>query len=224
MPVSTSQAVVGAIIGIGIINSQLNFAGLGKIFICWFTTPVGGALITIILYKIIAFVYNHLKISLFGSDQLLRICLIISGSYGAYALGANNVANVTAVFVGAGTLSIFQAALIGGLSIAFGILTFSRPVIETLGKKLVSLDPFSALMVSMSVGITIHIYTIIGVPVSSSQAVVGSVLGIGIIKGASTVSIHTLKNILLAWFFTPVIACIIAIIITFGSYLEYMGP
>ncbi|MCD4741861.1 MAG: inorganic phosphate transporter family protein [Desulfobacteraceae bacterium] len=224
LPVSTSQAVVGAIIGIGIINSQLNFAGLGKIFICWFTTPVGGALITIILYKIMAFVYNHLKISLFGSDQLLRICLIISGSYGAYALGANNVANVTAVFVGAGTLSIFKAALIGGLSIAFGILTFSRPVMETIGKKLVSLDPFSALMVSMSVGITIHIYTIIGVPVSSSQAVVGSVLGIGIIKGASTVSIHTLKNILLAWFFTPVIACIIAIIITFGSYLEYMGP
>jgi len=216
LPVSTSQAVVGAIIGIGIINNQLHLAGLGKVFICWFTTPVGGALITMILYKILAFVYNHLKISLFGSDQLLRTCLVISGSYGAYALGANNVANVTAVFVGAGTLSIFGAALIGGLSIAFGILTFSR-------KKLVSLDPFSALMVSMAVGITIHIYTIIGVPVSSSQAVVGSVLGIGIIKGASTVSIHTLKNILLAWFLTPVIACLISILITFGSYLEYTG-
>ncbi len=223
LPVSTSQAVVGAIIGIGIINSQLHLAGLGKVFICWFTTPVGGALITMILYKILAFVYNHLKISLFGSDQLLRTCLVISGSYGAYALGANNVANVTAVFVGAGTLSIFGAALIGGLSIAFGILTFSRPVMETIGKKLVSLDPFSALMVSMAVGITIHIYTIIGVPVSSSQAVVGSVLGIGIIKGASTVSIHTLKNILLAWFLTPVIACLISILITFGSYLEYTG-
>ena len=120
LPVSTSQAVVGAIIGIDIINSQLHLAGLSKVFICWFTTPVGGALITMILYKILAFVYNHLKIGLFGSDQLLRTCLIISGSYGAYVLGANNVANVTAVFVGAGTLSISGAALIGGLSIAFG--------------------------------------------------------------------------------------------------------
>ncbi|MBW2653465.1 MAG: anion permease [Deltaproteobacteria bacterium] len=223
LPVSTSQAVVGAIIGIGIINGQLNIAGLGKVFICWFTTPIGGALITITLYKFLAFGYNYLKIGLFGSDQLLKTCLIISGSYGAYALGANNVANVTAVFVGAGTLSIFGAALIGGLSIAFGILTFSRPVMETIGKKLVSLDPFSALMVSMAVGITIHIYTIIGVPVSSSQAVVGSVIGIGIIKGASTVNTHTLKNILLAWFLTPVIACLIAILITFGSYLKYTG-
>jgi len=223
LPVSTSQAVVGAIIGIGIINSQLNMAGLGKVFICWFTTPVGGAIITMILYKILAFVYNHLKISLFKSDQLLRICLIISGSYGAYALGANNVANVSAVFVGAGTLSISGAALIGGISIALGILTFSKPVMETIGRKLVALDSFSALMVSIAVGITIHIYTLIGVPVSSSQAVVGSVLGIGIIKGSNTVSLQTLKNICLAWFLTPVAACLIAIFITFGSYLEYTG-
>jgi len=36
LPVSTSQAVVGAIVGIGILNHQLNFAGLGKVVICWF--------------------------------------------------------------------------------------------------------------------------------------------------------------------------------------------
>ena len=223
LPVSTSQAVVGAIIGVGILGNELNVSGLGKIFICWVTTPVGSAIITIILYKILAMVYNRLKISLFSSDQLLRIGLIVSGSYGAYALGANNLANITAVFVGAGMLSNFEAALIGGGSIAFGILTFSRPVMETIGKKLVLLDPFSALMVSIAVGVTIHIYTLIGVPVSSSQAVVGSVLGIGIIKGASTVSIQTLKNIVFAWFLTPVVASVIAILITFGSYLEYTG-
>lgn len=223
LPVSTSQAVVGAIIGVGIINNELNFAGLGKVFLCWFSTPIGAALITIILYKIFAAIYNNLKISLFHSDQLLRVGLIVSGSYGAYVLGANNVANITAVFVGAGILSSFEAALIGGGSIAFGILTFSRPVMETIGKKLVALDPFSALMVSISVGVTIHIYTLIGVPVSSSQAVVGSVLGIGMIKGSSTVSFQTLKNIIFAWFLTPIIASTIAVLITFGSSLEYMG-
>ncbi|MCP4020259.1 MAG: inorganic phosphate transporter [Desulfobacteraceae bacterium] len=224
LPVSTSQSVVGAIIGISIINHQLNFGGLGKVLICWFTTPVGSAVITVIIYKCFAFFYNHLKIGLFGLDRLLKFGLIISGSYGAYVLGANNVANVTAVFVGAGKLNVFAAALIGGVSIAFGVLTFSRPVMETVGKKLVKLDPFSALMVSISLGVTLHIYTVIGVPVSSSQAVVGGVLGIGLVKGVSTVSMQTLKNIFFAWFLTPVVACIIAILITFGSYLEYMGP
>ncbi|WP_022666824.1 inorganic phosphate transporter [Desulfospira joergensenii] len=223
-PVSTSQAVIGAIIGIGIMNHQINLAGLGKVLACWFTTPLGGALISFTVYKVLAFFYNRLEISLFTSDRLLKIGFVIFGSYGAYALGANNVANVTAVFVGAGKLTVFQAALIGGVSIALGILTFSRHVMETVGQKLVELDPFSALMVSISLAITIHIYTIIGVPVSSSQAIIGGLLGIGIIKGTSTVSLKTLKGIFLAWFLTPVLACALALFMVFVSFLEYVGP
>ncbi|MEA1968739.1 MAG: inorganic phosphate transporter [Thermodesulfobacteriota bacterium] len=222
LPVSTSQAVVGAIMGIGILNNQLNIAGLGKVVLCWFGTPVGGAVIAFFLYKTIAFFFNRLQVTIFDSDRLLRIGLIVSGSYGAYALGANNVANVTAVFVGAGMLSVFDAALIGGLSIALGIMTYSRPVMETVGKKLVTLDPFSALVVSLSLAVTIHIYTIIGVPVSSSQAVIGAVLGVGFVKGTGTVSTKTLKRILMAWFLTPVVACFIAVAITFVSHLKYM--
>ena len=111
--------------------------------------------------------------------------MIVAGSYASYALGANNVANATAVFVGAGMLTVFQAALIGGLSIAFGVLTYSRGVMETVGTKLVRLDPFSALVVVLAEGLTVHFYTLLGVPVSTSQAVVGAVLGIGVLKGAS---------------------------------------
>lgn len=223
-PVSTSQAVVGAIIGVGIMNHQLNISGLGKVLACWFTTPVGGALIAFGLYKICAFFYNRVRMSIFTSDRLMKICFIIFGSYGAYALGANNVANVTAVFVGAGKLTVFQAAVIGGASIALGILTFSRHVMETVGSKLVKLDPFSALMVSMSLGFTIHIYTLIGVPVSSSQAIIGGLLGVGLIKGTNTVSRATLKGIFLAWFLTPVIACTLALAIFFVTHLKYVGP
>lgn len=76
---------------------------------------------------------------MFESDILLRIALIVAGSYAAYALGANNVANVTAVFVGAGQLTVLSASILGGLSIALGILTFSPRVMETVGKKLVRL-------------------------------------------------------------------------------------
>ncbi|MCG8687831.1 MAG: inorganic phosphate transporter family protein [Desulfobacterales bacterium] len=222
LPVSTSQAVVGGILGIGVLNSQLNFAGLGKVVACWIGTPVGGAVISILLYHLMAVLYNRLNLNLIRSDILLRLCLVVSGSYGAYVLGANNVANVTAVFVGAGLLSVFSAALIGGLSIAAGILTYSRPVMETVGKKLVRLDPFSALVVVTAMGITVHIYTLVGVPVSSSQAVVGGVLGIGIVKGVNTVSKKTLLNILLAWCLTPVVACILTLTIYFIAHLEYI--
>jgi PiT family inorganic phosphate transporter len=222
LPVSTSQAVVGAILGIGILNQQLNLAGLGKVVACWFGTPVGAVVIAVIIYKVLGTFYNNLKINLFQSDMLIRVSLIAAGSYGSYALGANNVANVTAVFVGAGHLSVFSAALIGGLSIGLGILTLSKRVMETVGKKLVRLDPFSALVVLLAEAITVHIYTFIGVPVSTSQAVIGAVLGVGIVKGISTVSGPTLVNILIAWLLTPAVAGFFATALDFIIHLQYV--
>ena len=222
LPVSTSQAVVGAILGIGILNQQINLEGLGKVVSCWLGTPVGAVVIAVIVYKVLAAFYNKLKINLIQSDILIRLLMIVAGSYGAYALGANNVANVTAVFVGAGHLSVFSAALIGGLSIALGILTLSKRVMETVGKKLVKLDPFSALVVLLAQSITVHIYTFIGVPVSTSQAVIGAVLGVGIVKGISTVDGRTLVNIIIAWILTPAIAGFFATALDFTIHLQYV--
>ena len=222
LPVSTSQAVVGAILGIALLNQNINIPGLGKVVACWIGTPVGGMIISIIIYRMLAFFYNRLNKNLFQADNILRLSLIVAGSYGAYALGANNVANVTAVFVGAGELTLFSAVLLGGLSIDLGILTFSRRVMETVGRRLVRLEPFSALVVLLAEAIIVHIYTIIGVPVSTSQAVIGAVLGVGIIKGIRTVEKRTLMNILIGWFLTPAIAAVIALSIYFAINLRYV--
>jgi PiT family inorganic phosphate transporter len=222
LPVSTSQATVGAILGIGFLNRQLDIAGLGKVIACWFGTPIGGLLVAIVLYQVLASLYNRSRLDLFDSDILLRLSLIVAGSYAAYALGANNVANVTAVFVGAGQLTLFSASAVGGLSIALGILTFSRGVMETVGRKLVRLDPFSALVVVLAEAVTVHFYTFIGVPVSTSQAVIGAVLGVGVVKGINTVSRRTLVNILIGWFLTPAISCFIAIALYFAVNLQFI--
>ncbi len=211
LPVSSSQAVVGAIVGIGAFNRQVNFAGLGKVVICWVGTPVGGAVAAVLVYRIVALVYNRLALSMVVTDGLLRTGILAAGAYGAYALGANNVANVTAVFVGADHISMSLALLIGGLSIGLGILTFGRPVMSTVGTRLVRLDSFSAFIVLLAEAITVHFYTFLGVPVSTSQAIVGAVLGIGMLKGASTVSRKTLMGILAGWFLTPVVAACIAL-------------
>lgn len=174
--------------GIGFLNRQLNLAGLGKVVACWFGTPIGGLLVAIVLYQVLAALYTRSRLDLFDSDIMLRLALMVAGSYAACALGANNVANVSAVFVGAGQLAVFSASLVDGLSIALGILTFSRGVMETVGRKIVRLDPFSALVVVLAETVTVHFYTFIGVPVSTSQAVIGTVLGVGNVKGINTVS------------------------------------
>jgi len=222
LPVSTSQAAVGAILGIGFLNQEVNLAGLGKVVVCWFGTPIGAVAVCAVLYKLFAYVYNRLPVSVIRADILLRAALIVAGSYASYTLGANNVANTTAVFVGAGMLTVFQAALVGGLSIGSGALTYSRKVMETVGSKLVRLDPFSALMVILAEGLTVHFFTVVGVPVSTSQAVVGAVLGVGLVRGANTIKRKTLYGIFTGWFLTPPVACFIAMCIDFALHLRYI--
>jgi len=108
------------------------------------------------------------------------------------------------------------------LSIASGVLTYSRRVMETVGAKLVRLDLFSALKVILAQGLTVHFFTIIGVPVSTSQAVVGAVVGVGLVKGVNTVKCKTLFGIFTGWFPTPPLACFIAMCIDFALHLKYI--
>jgi PiT family inorganic phosphate transporter len=210
LPASTSQAMVGAIIGIGLFIGDVNYSVLNMIVICWIGTPVGTVIGTIILYPFIGKILELLPINIFTRDRILKIGLITAGSYGAYALGANNVANVTGVFTQTGQLSIFQAALLGGASIALGAITYSRNVMKTVGKNLVKLDSFSAFIAVLSSAIVVHIFSKVGVPVSTSQAIIGAVLGIGLLKGVQTINLKTLFSILSGWVCSPIIAAILS--------------
>jgi len=223
LPVSTSQAVVGSIIGVGIMQKHAQFTGLDKIIVCWIGTPIGGCIFSIILYLALARIVNRFRPSWAGFDFIMRTGLIITGCYGAYALGANNVANVTAVFYGAGFLSIETAALIGGVSIALGILTFSKGVMRTVGRGIVKLDAYSALIVVLSNAITVHIYAMIGVPVSTSQAVVGAVLGMGLLKRAEALKKKAILGVLSGWIATPFIAALVSMFVYFVTHLTYVG-
>jgi len=215
LPVSTSQTVIGAILAIGFLNKQIELQGLTKVFICWVGTPIGAAIIAFVLYKCISAVLRKLSLHFVTYDRLIRILLILAGVYGAYALGANNVANVTGVFYKAGALTLNQALLIGGASIGLGALTYSRNVMYTVGRRIIPLDAFSAFIAVLAQAITVHVYAIIGVPVSTTQAVVGAVLGIGFLKGIRTVSKDTVFKILAGWFITPVVGAAFCLLLYF---------
>jgi len=72
--------------------------------------------------------------------------------------------------------------------------------------------------------VSVHIFTFIGVPVSTSQGVIGAVLGIGIVKGGNTIHRRTLVNILTGWLLTPVLACLCVLTIFFLVHLYYIPP
>ncbi len=222
LPVSTSQAIMGAVLGIGMISGIPDLARLYKVVICWVLTPIVAMILSYVLYPLLGKVFQKVLMDLRLSNMFIRGGLIFAGCYGAYALGANNVANVTGVYVGSGLLTPFQAALAGSLSIAFGVLTYSKKVMNTVGKKIVHLDGFSAFVSEFSAAITVHLFTQVGVPVSSSQAIVGAVTGVGLVKGARTVKKRTLIELAVGWVSTPIFCAIIAYLMM-RIYVAFCG-
>jgi PiT family inorganic phosphate transporter len=211
IPVSTSQAILGAVMGVAIYTS--GFAAFPwdkftKVIICWVGAPLAAMVISIGLYQLMDIISRGIK-TLPAFMLAMKIGIMVVGSYGAYTLGANNVANTTGVFVGAGVFTPFLGTVIGGLAIAFGACTYSKKVMETVGGEITPLDIPAAFVCVLAEAIILHIFTQVGVPVSASQAIVGAVIGIGLAKGIRTVSAKKITQILVGWVLTLLVSILI---------------
>ena len=239
LPVSTSQAIVGAIIGWNFFSNQAtDTSTLAKILSTWIICPLLAAVIAIVILKISKYFGRKMNLSLIRLDAYKRIALIFAGALGAYSLGANNIANVIGVFIPVQPLaelklgsfsfsSTQQLFLLGGLAIALGVCTYSKKVMLTVGSDLGQLSSTSALVAVISHSIVLFLFasqgleallsryglpTIPLVPVSSSQAVVGAIVGISILQGITAVKWNVLGKIIVGWIVTPIFAGIVCFI------------
>lgn len=242
LSVSTSQAIIGAIVGWNMFSGEpTDTTVLSTIVSTWFMCPLLAAVIAIILYKLLQLYLRYAQLHLVRVDAYLRVGLILAGAFGAYALGANNIANVVGVFIPAKPFpeltvasmtfsSAQQLFLLGGLAIAFGVLTYSRGVMMTVGGALGRISPSAALVAVVAHSIVLFAFasrgleswllhfglpTIPLVPVSSSQAVIGAIVGIAILQGVAGIRWRVLGNIFLGWLATPLLAGVICF---FGLY------
>ncbi|MBA7675824.1 Sulfate permease CysP [subsurface metagenome] len=213
LPVSTSQAIVGSIISIGIMSGGISLKILTKIILSWLLAPIGAAVISYILYRAFGWLLEGRVKNVRVWSLMMRAGFFSVGIYGSYTLGANNVANSTGVFVKAGLLTPTMAAVIGGLSIGIGVITFSKRVMMTIGKKITEMSDFAALVAVLGQDITMHIFTWVGVPVSTSQAIVGAVMGVGLVKSGKSLNLKVIGNIGLGWISTPAASFIITFIL-----------
>ncbi len=238
LPVSTSQAIVGAIVGWNLHSgAPTDVYVLIKIVGTWIACPILAGLIAMLLYKATIAGLKWVKIHLIRQDAYTRAALIIAGAFGAYSLGANNIANVMGVFVPANPLQsidiaglfsvsgVQQLFLLGGLAIALGVFTYSKRVMLTVGARLMPLSPVAAWIVVMAHSIVLFLFAsqnleallhglglpaIPLVPVSSTQAVIGAMLGLWILKGGSGMNYNLLAGVASGWITTPIIAGIIS--------------
>ena len=243
LPVSTTQAIVGAIVGWNIYTgSSTNTRILITILSTWILCPIIAGLIAMFFYVLAKKFIHSSKLHILRLDAYTRAALILAGAFGAYSLGANNIANVMGVFVpispftDINVMNIFifsskeQLFLLGGIAIAIGVFTYSRRVMFTVGNDLSKMSPVAAFIVVISHSIVLFLFASQGisnflqsinlpsiplVPVSSSQAVVGAVIGIGLLKGGKEVRWSVAGKISLGWVTLPVIAALMSFMILF---------
>ncbi len=245
LPVSTSQAVVGAILGWNLFSgSTVDMAALTKIIGTWVFSPILSAIVAFVMYFIVVLILRKSKIHLVRLDGLTRVGLLAAGAFGSYSLGANNIANVMGVFIESASelfvninaMNLFtitgvqQLFFIGGLAIAVGVYTYSKRVMLTVGSGIYQLTPISAFIVVLSSSIVLFLFASKGlkifldsnglpsfplVPVSSSQSIVGAVIGVGLAKGGRNINFKVLSRISVGWIATPIIAATVAFIALF---------
>lgn len=218
-PVSTSQSMVGAVMGAGLlisflgpingITASVKFDKLGVIGLCWVLSPVGGAIAAFILYKLLnpalRWVKDPAKL-----NRIFGFLVIVAGAFAAYTLGTNDVGASTgvlyAVLGGDVMWSAQFIALFGGVALAVGAITYSRRVMQTVGSGITQLDVTTACVAQLGAAITVWTFNQFGIPVSTSQAIVGAIVGVGLVKGTTTVSKRKLGQISIAWILTPTVA------------------
>lgn len=243
LPVSTSQAVVGGIIGWNMFTgSPTDTASLTGILTTWVFGPVLAAAVAWLLLKLVALFLRNTRIHILHIDAYTRIGLMIAAAMAAYVLGANNIANVMGMFVPASPftdITLFnvvritgteQLFLIGGIAIAVGIYTYGERVMATVGKELYKITPLSGLVVVLAETIVLFLFTsqslegwLVGaglpsfplVPLSSTQVVIGAVIGVGLAKGGRGINYGVLLRIASGWITAPVAAGILSFILLF---------
>jgi len=106
--------------------------------------------------------------------------------------------------------------MLGGLAIVLGIVTWGYKVIETIGSEITHLLPIMAFAVQLASGINVHLYSVFGIPVSTSHSIVGAIFGVGLVKGLRVVNLRIMREIIFCWIATPFVSGFISFICLWG--------
>jgi inorganic phosphate transporter, PiT family len=166
-------------------------------------------------------------------EQMARF-QVISACFVAFAHGSNDVGNAVAplaaiVYIrrtGSFPLNDFSVPLwilvLGGVGIVVGLAIWGKNVIATVGEGIIQLQPSGGFCAELATAATVLLASHLGLPVSTSHALVGAVVGVGLVKGWQSVRWNTLLSIGSAWLVTiPIAAGLAAVIFSIARSINF---
>ncbi|OGU36307.1 MAG: inorganic phosphate transporter [Ignavibacteria bacterium GWB2_35_6b] len=222
LPISVSHSIIGGYGGAAFIKAGLGgliLAGYIKVIIFIFLAPIVG--------MIMAFVFSIITLWIVKDkqprkvDKNFRKLQLLSATVYSLSHGSNDAQKTIGII----TVILFTNNLIGDtfyvpfwviiLSytvISLGTLAGGWKVIKTLGMRVTKLTPFGGFSAESSAGLTIIGATILGIPVSTTHTITGSIIGVGSTKSFSAVRWGVAKNILWAWILTIPLSAVFSMI------------
>jgi len=205
IPVSTSQAIVGGVAGVGLaVGADLNASAIVRIVEVWVVCPILVGIMAVVIYLVSRSLLRRVgRRSVW--QRLPSALLILSACYISFSLGANHVGTAMGPIINL-EIDPQWLTLLGGAALAVGVLTFGRRVTQTVGSGITPLDTVSAFSAQTAAALAVHFFSILGIPVSTSQSIVGAIIGVGILHGVRTVRARRIGGIAVGWVATPTAA------------------
>ncbi|MCD6127046.1 MAG: inorganic phosphate transporter [Methanomicrobia archaeon] len=202
------------------LGKNLSISGLSAVLY----SGIVGILAMIGGYFLISRYYGHTSDGIRSVESTFRWIQVFTSCYVAFSHGSNDVANaigpVATIYMVSKTNTLspsvevpFFLLAIGGMGIALGIYTWGYKVIDTVGRKITELTNTRGFTIDFSAATTVLLASKMGLPISTTHAVVGSVIGVGLARGLKAIDLGIIKNIILSWVITLPAAALITIFI-----------
>ena len=146
-------------------------------------------------------------------ECLFAYLQIMTACYVAFAHGANDVANavgpLAAIYSVVKTKTVAMQVEVpvwmlafGGIAVGGGLLAFGSRVMQTIGRKITEITPVRGFSAEFGAATTILICSRLGLPISTTHVLVGSVVGVGVMRGMGVLDLRVIRNIVSSWFIT----------------------
>ncbi len=242
LPSSSSHALIGGLIGAGLLKggpSALVASGIFKTVAFIFISPLLGFILSTIIGIIVFNIANHFKPS--KVDGFFRRAELFSAAAYSLGYGGNDaqktmgiismllvgglagaeIAPLQEFFYSHQELAAIRAGefvvplsvvIICQGAIALGTLSGGWRIVKTMGQKITRLRPVDGFCAESAAGISIFFASFLGIPVSTTHTITGSIVGIGALRRLSGVHWGVAKRIIWAWFITIPAAALISAI------------
>lgn len=220
-----------------LIGAYFGFALSIPLLIALHILPISG-LLGIILFIIIspslgfafAFIFGCITIRICRNrdqnrmNHIFNKLQILSASFYSIGHGSNDAQHamgiITAMLVTAGVLTDFNVPLwvifISSAAISLGTLTGGWKIVQTMAKRITHLRPYQGFCAEAGGGLVLLFVTLFGVPVSSTHAISGCIMGVGATQGSSAVQWTTVRRIITAWLITIPLTAVFSWIVFMG--------